>query len=159
MTEFLVRVYRDRVDKRSPYIVAEQINVRNPVLLKATGNVIGGLFKEVESTGRRNRKRLSISVVSGTTARGSKVSPRREQVEAAATAAGVKQVCRRLRPQEAEAIARADRRIAQLEGDLRRARDGREQDVKAAWAKAHVVRLAEMQDRIGQTAAQPRQVA
>lgn len=64
------------------------------------------------------------------------------------SAAGVKAVVRRIRPEEAAAIAACDARIARLEEDLRKSREIRAEAVQVAWGKAHVVRLAEIESQI-----------
>lgn len=147
---FLIRTFQPRGAKRSPYVVAEEIAVMFPVIFKKAGrqSTIGGIpINRMESTGRRDRKRLDILVRKGTTARGIESSRSRDRTQAAATAAGVKQVIRQLRPQEAEMIDAADAEIAELEEQLRFARDNRAEIVRNAWGKAHVVRLAEMRER------------
>lgn len=62
------------------------------------------------------------------------------------TAAGVKEVVRRLRPQEAEAIAQQDQVIRGLESQLLAAREVRKALVRDAWTKAHTVTLKEIQE-------------
>jgi hypothetical protein len=150
MTRHLIRVYRQRGDKRSPYVVAEEIAVSHPIVFKRVGrqSTIGGIpINHLESTGRRNHTRFQIMVRKGTTARGLRTSRNREAVEAEATAVAVKRVCRRLRDQEAEEIDRIDAEIAELEDLVTEARDRREDRVRRAWGRANVVRLAEMEER------------
>jgi hypothetical protein len=145
---FLVRVDRGGGDRRSPYLVAEEILAHHPAILRATGRAIGGLFQEVEGTGRFNRKRFRITVTKGTTARGNEVSPGREGEDAAATAIGVKKVIRRLREQEAEKLDGVDRKIAELEAKVDAARRRRVEIVREAWSRGNVVRVAEMHERV-----------
>lgn len=150
MDRFLIRTYQPRGAKRSPYVVAEEIAVMFPVIYRKSGrqSTIGGIpINRQESTGRRDRKRLDIVVRKGTTARGIESSRSRDRAQAAATAAGVKQVIRQLRPQEAAMIDEADKEIAELEEQLAFARDNRAEIVRNAWGKAHVVRLADMRER------------
>lgn len=144
MEQFVIKRNRPRGDRRSPYVVAEEIGVKHPEIHRDTGRRIGGLVPIVESTGRRDRKRLELEVLRGTTARGGEPSRSRDRVDTDASGAGVKRVCRRLRPQEAERLAAIDGEIAEIEADLRAARDRRESLVREAFAKGHVVRLAQM---------------
>jgi len=140
----IVRVHREGGDRRSPFVVAEDISVAYPMIYRDSRRRIGGVFKELESTGRRDRKRFEIAVRKGTTARGAETTRSRDRAEAAATAAGVTKVCRRLRPQEAEKLATADEEIRKLETELKEAKDRRAEVVKEAFAKGHIVRLREM---------------
>lgn len=81
----------------------------------------------------------------GTTARGVESARSRDQARAQATAAGIKKVCRRLRPQEAEGIDSIDTEIAELERRIAEAWDRRQEAVREAWSRANVVRLAEFE--------------
>lgn len=146
MDRLIIKVQRQPGSRRIPYVVAEEIAVAYPMIYRDSGRRIGGMFPELESTGRPNRKRFEISVRKGTTARGVETTRSRDRADAAATAAGVKKVCRRLRPQEAVKLAVADEEILKLESDLQRARDRRAAVVREAFARGHVVRLAEMQE-------------
>ncbi len=60
------------------------------------------------------------------------------------TAAGIKTVMRRLRPQEAARIAAVDVEIARLVEELASKRAERRTIVQEAWVKAHVVPLAHL---------------
>jgi hypothetical protein len=149
MTRLLVRVYRQRGDKQSPYILAEEIIAQHPMIFRQAGrqSTIGGIpIRRMESTGRRDPKVFEVIVRKGTTARGIESARSRDQARAQATAAGIKKVCRRLRPQEAERIDSIDAEIAALEGEVAEARDRREKAVREAWAKANVIRLAEFEE-------------
>lgn len=147
MLRYIVKAYRESGNKRSPYVVAEELTVHHPPILRAKGKPIGGLFQEVEGTGRFNRKRFRVAVSKGTTARGIEVSRGRELNDADATAAGVKKVVRVLRDQEAEKLDAIDTRIEDLERQVDEARAERVEIVREAWAKGNVVRLAEMEQR------------
>lgn len=144
MERFIVKTQREPGDKRSPYVVADEIAVMHPMIYRDSGRRIGGVFTELEATGRHNKTRFEIAVRKGRTARGVESSRSRDRAEADATAAGIKRVCRRLRPQEATRIAAIDDEIATIETDLREAKDRRVKVVREAFAKGHVVRLAEM---------------
>jgi hypothetical protein len=129
----IIRVRRERDDPRSPYLLAEEITVEHPIIFRPSG--ASGPFLVMESTGRRNRRRIEIVVLAGTSARGLEVARNRERVEADATAAGVKRACRLLRPREAarvDELSQAERRLTEL-------RSAREVAVRAAWSKANVV--------------------
>jgi hypothetical protein len=71
----------------------------------------------------------------------------------------VKKVCRELRPAEAAEIEAIDAEIARLESVISITRDRREEAVREAWGKAHVVRLAEMEERARRFEAELRQDA
>jgi hypothetical protein len=67
MGRYLIKVHRERADKRSPYVIAQEIGVMHPLIYRDAGKV-GGVFPRLEPTGRRNRKALEIVVRKGTTA-------------------------------------------------------------------------------------------
>jgi hypothetical protein len=148
MTRLLVRVHRRRGDRRSPYVLAEEIIVQHPMIFRQAGRqtTIGGIpIRRMKSTGRRDRRVFEVVVRKGTTARGFASASSRDQARAQASAAGIKKVCRRLRHREAERIASIDAEIAELERQIAEARDRREEAVREAWARADVVRLAEFE--------------
>lgn len=150
MTRLLVRVRRPRGDGRSPYVIAEEITVQHPVIFRQEGrqSTIGGIpIRRMESTGRRDRTVFEVIVCEGTTARGFETARSRDQARAQASAAGIKRVCRRLRPREAGRIEAIDAEIAGLEGRIAEARDRRQEAVREAWGRADVVRLAEFEER------------
>lgn len=60
------------------------------------------------------------------------------------TAAGLKRCVRKLRAQEAKALADIDREINALKAQIAELREQRTEVVKEAWSKAHVVRLNEL---------------
>ncbi|HVX32809.1 MAG TPA: hypothetical protein VHA80_06665 [Solirubrobacterales bacterium] len=149
MTRFLVRVRRGRGDQRSPYVLAEEITVQHPVIFRQAGrqSTIGGIpIRRMASTGRRDRAVFEVIVREGTTARGFESARSRDQARAQASAAGIKKVCRRLRPQEAARIVAIDTEIAELEGRIEEARDRRQEAVREAWARGNVVLLAEFEE-------------
>ncbi|MBS1895599.1 MAG: hypothetical protein JST59_30230 [Actinobacteria bacterium] len=98
------------------------------------------------STERRDRAVFEVIVREGTTARGFESTRSRDQARAQASAAGIKKVCRRPRPQEAARIVAIDTEIAELEGRIEEARDRRQEAVREAWARGNVVRLAEFEE-------------
>lgn len=61
------------------------------------------------------------------------------------TAAGIKTVLRRMRPEEAATLAEIDGRIEHYQERIWQLRAEREQVVTEAWGKAHVVRLNELE--------------
>lgn len=149
MTRHIVRVTRPRGDERSPYVVAEEIAVQHPVIFRRAGrqSTVGGIpIRRMESTGRRDPKVFDVVVRKGTTARGFESARSRDRARAQATAAGIKKVCRRLRPREAERIDSIDAEIAGLERRVAEARDRRQEEVREAWSRANVVRLAEFEE-------------
>lgn len=157
MERFLVRTYVPRNFKRSPYVVAEEIAVMHPAIFRKAGpqHTVGGLpINRLEATGRVDSKRFDIVVRKGTTARGVESSRSRDRAVAPATAAGVKKVIRVLRDQEAEKLDAIDERIEDLERQVDEARRERVEIVREAWAKGNVVRLAEMEERAEEYAAE-----
>jgi hypothetical protein len=149
MTRLLVRVHRRRGDRRSPYVLAEEIIVQHPMIFRQAGrqSTIAGIpVRRMESMGRRDRSVFEVLVRKGTTARGHASASSRDHARAQATAAGIKKVCRRLRPREAERIVSIDAEIAELERQIAEVRDRREEAVREAWVRANVVRLAEFEE-------------
>lgn len=65
-------------------------------------------------------------------------------VHASATAAGIKKVLRRVRPQERATLDRIDNRIVDLQRELAAARTKRKAVLAEAWRNGHVVRLNEV---------------
>ncbi len=61
------------------------------------------------------------------------------------TAADVKAVVRRIRPEEREKLAEVDARIAALQQQIADLREQRIALVRDAWTRAHVVRLSEVE--------------
>ena len=119
MSRLLVRVPRRRGDRRSPYPLAEEIIVQHPTIFRQKGrqSTIAGIpIRRVESTGRRDASLFDVIVVEGTTARGYLAARSRDRAQARATAAGVKRVCRRLRPSEADRIDSIDAEIGRPRG-------------------------------------------
>jgi hypothetical protein len=158
MRRLIVRVPRPRGDERSPYVLAEEISVQHPVVFRQAGRqlTIGGIpIRRMESTGRRDPKVFDVIVRKGTTARGVESARSRDQARAEATAAGIKKVCRRLRPQEAERIDSIDAETAELEQRIAEARDRRQEAVHEAWRRANVVRLAEFEELAGHSESGP----
>jgi hypothetical protein len=158
MTRLIVRVPRPRGDERSPYVLAEEIAVHHPVIFRRAGrqSTIGGIpIRRMESTGRRDPKVFDVVVRKGTTARGFGSAPSRDRARAQATAAGIKKVCRRLRPRDAERIDSIDAEIAAFEQRVSEARDRRQEVVREAWGRANVVRLAEFEELAGLDEAGP----
>lgn len=100
-------------------------------ITRRTGQVIGGLFAVSERTGRHDTKRVQIGVTGHTRS-------------VPYTAAGVKTVLRRVRQQEATAIADAEQTIETLTAQLEAAKAALKDAQAAAFAHGNVVRLAEV---------------
>lgn len=65
------------------------------------------------------------------------------------SAAGVKEMLRRVRPEEAARLAEYDKQIAHLDEEIARLRRERRDFMRTqVWPKAHVVRLAEVEERL-----------
>ena len=126
---------------------AEEDGLRvTPVERRRTKRLIGAAggfqFREVEFAGW-DRTRLALSATPIRTAVG-REHTRPEHAYCDKTAAGLKKVLRRVRPQEADLLAAADAEIAAAEDALRLARLRRIELVSLAWQKARVVRLNEL---------------
>lgn len=63
-------------------------------------------------------------------------------------AADIKKHIRRLRPEEQALLDAHDAHIAVIQEQLKQERAARRETLAAAWTKAHVVRLAELDERI-----------
>lgn len=99
---------------------------------RPTGKTLGGMFNVVEGTGKHDTKRVQIGVAGH-----SRSVPY--------TAAGIKTVLRRVRPQEAGAIAEAECTIERLTAELEAARASLKSAQAEAFARGNVVRLAEVE--------------
>ena len=100
---------------------------------RPTGKTLGGMFNVVERTGRYDTARVQIGVGGHTRS-------------VPYTAAGIKTVLRRVRPQEAAAISAAEDTITRLTAELEAARTALKAAQAAAFAHGNVVRLAEVAD-------------
>lgn len=138
-TMYLFRTYRG--GPMGQVVTTEDLRV-TPKERHRTKKIIGGMFREIEHAGW-DRSGLTIRAVQMQRANGTEASGM-EQRTVDNTAAGVKTVLRRLRPQEAELLAEADAEIAVAVEQLRAARCRRMELVSLAWTKAHVVRLNEL---------------
>jgi len=144
--EYLLRTGPRRTD----VVQVGQIGARHPEINRVKRDY--GVFREVEGTGRRDRRFVRIFATRGDEDRGPQVSYAhggRSSAGAVAytssNAAGVKSVLRRLRPQEAEELDALDREIAELQQQLGQVRNRRMEVIQRAWASGHVVRLQEVQ--------------
>lgn len=128
------------------YATTDQIKVTpfETHKVKRTGHIPGlGSYNEIEHKGW-DRKRLTIIALKPTWAAGYA----RDTAERAVcdnTAAGLKSVLRKLRPQEAERLTTIDAEIEALKQAIGAKRRERKLVVREAWSKAHVVRLNEIE--------------
>lgn len=110
---------------------AETLRVTHPKVMEFKDK---GGYREAIDTGRVLTKELEI--------RG---GAHHDVTRLARTAAAVKSVVRRLRPEEAAVLDEIDTEIAAVTARLKELRSQRAAAVQAAWTKAHVVRLAEVE--------------
>lgn len=106
---------------------------------------VGGVFVHIEQVGV-DRSRVEVRARDGVNAFG-RGDGRNIGRTVAKTAAGIKSVVRRIRPQEAEQLAVIDAEIAQWQNVIATLRTTRKALVAEAWTKAHVVRLSELEIR------------
>ena len=99
---------------------------------RPTGKTLGGMFNIFEGTGRFDTTRVQIGAANHTRS-------------VPYTAAGIKTVLRRVRPQEAAAIAEAECTIERLTAELEAARAALKSAQAEAFARGNVVRLAEVE--------------
>jgi hypothetical protein len=128
---------------RNSVLTADDLQVRFPRKHKPTGRRIGGLFTEVTDAGV-DRKRLELYPRDGRTGDGRPAHAAWARNEAGASGADLKRTIRRLRPQEAEQLAAIDARLEEAKRVLGEIRDERDEAVRKAFAKGHVVTVAEL---------------
>lgn len=133
---------------KGEFQTGEDVRATWPAIRKEVGR--NGVFVTTEATGRYDRSKLRLMVLDEERCRnkyGNKTSVTRRVV--ANTAAGVKSVLRRIRPEELERIEAKDTEIAEAKETLKRLQYERADIVQEAWTKAHVVRLNELEPTEG----------
>lgn len=146
-TTYIVRRAPQQGRKVRHYLTP-RLNVSQIDENRATGRTLGGLFREVESTGRKIKGVLRIrtaeaDTVDGHGCRANHGDHVRTNPEA------VKALVRRVRPEELAAIAEQDTVIAGIEAELTAARAVRAELTAEAWRKAHVVTVKELETLAG----------
>ncbi len=128
-------------------VQADELVVRLPPIYtsRPKGSVSGITFNELVDTGKKKTKALKIYGKSGVITPDGKRKSNEGSQEVPRTAAGVKAVLRRLRPEEAAQLDEIDAQITEAQERLAALRKEREAKVKEAWTRAHVVRLAEVE--------------
>lgn len=125
----------------SPALSVSQIDEHRP-----TGRNLGGMFTEVESTGRKVAGIIRVRTTEGTL---DGHGHRREHgTHLKTNAAAVKKELRRVRAEELALIATADAEVEAAEAALKEARSRRAALVAEAWTKAHVVTVKELQEAL-----------
>lgn len=133
-------------DGATRYVQVGRLVARRVEINKPTGKTLGGLFTEVKGTGRYRPDVLCLHATRDETVDGfgrRAYDGLREHV--GRSAAGVKAVVRRIRPQEAAELARIDEDIAEVQERLETLRRQRREALASAWQRAHVVRLADVE--------------
>lgn len=134
---------------RNSVVVTSDLLVEHPILYRRaeTRDSPIGAINRLESTGKRDARRFRLVVREGTLGTGAKTSRSRCQVDTAATAAATKKVVRVLRHQEEEELAEIDKRRAELHQQLDDLENDRDELVRRAFSKGHVVRVAALEER------------
>lgn len=132
-------------ERHNRYVQADEVTaVREEVTRAARRQPMSDLgFTVIEGTGRYRTDVLRLLIKDCRRAAGQKYGMLRPLIHR--SAAGVKGTLRRLRPEEAERLDALDARIEEAENALTLLRVERRDTVREAWAKAHVVRLAEVE--------------
>ncbi len=102
-----------------------------------------GFATEVEPAGI-DRKRLDLHAREALRGDGSKAYDSWARNCCEASAAALKRLLRRLRPQDTEEIRELDERLAAKWGELEELQSCRDEAVRRAFSKGHVVTLAEV---------------
>ena len=147
MSRYLIKAGIRRRGRNS-VAIAEELAVEHPIIFRQAEvreTPIGAIGR-LESTGRRDRARFHFIVRKGTVGTGAETSRSRHQAEARATAAATKKVVRSLRPQDAEKIDRIDRELAALEESRQELCECRDEAVRQAFSKGHVVRVSQLEE-------------
>lgn len=147
MSRYLIRAGIRRRGRNS-VAIAEELAVEHPIIFRQAEvreTPIGPIGR-LESTGRRDRARFRFVVREGTVGTGAQTSRSRNQTEAGATAAETKKVIRSLRSQDAEEIHRIDRELAELDESRRELCERRDEAVRKAFSKGHVVRVSALEE-------------
>lgn len=108
------------------------LGVAYPEKMREQRQTLGG-FRMMEGTGKYRKDALEVSVRGGFDGWGRKTDSFFGRIFTQTTAASVKQHIRRVRPQEALAIAEIDGEIETLQEQLRQARKRRGEAVREAF--------------------------
>jgi hypothetical protein len=145
MSRYLLRA---GIRRRGPnsVVIAEELEVEHPTIMRRAEvrETPIGLIGRLESTGRRDRRRLHFIVTKGTVGTGAETSRSRHQAETQASAAATKMLIRELRPQDAEKIDGLDEELAAVEERRKALCARREEAVHQAFSRGHVVRLSQL---------------
>jgi hypothetical protein len=147
MSRYLLRA-AIRKRGRNSVVIAEELKVEHPMIMrrvKVRETPLGPIGR-LESTGKRDRRRLHFIVSKGTIGTGAQTSRSRHQVEAQASATATKKVIRSLRPQDAEKIDALDQEIDALEAQRKGLCERRDKAVREAFSKGHVVRVSQLEE-------------
>lgn len=142
--EYLVR-RAGRGSVGSRYVQVRRLVARRIEIHKATGETIGP-FAVAKGTGRylRDELRLAAPREDVTDAYGRRAAETLAE-RLRRSASGVKDVVRRLRPEEAAELDRIDSDIDAAKARLDALRTARKDAVARAWQRAHAVRLADVE--------------
>lgn len=139
---------------KTRYVTASNFIARRveKTRVKAVRTIGGMTVNEVEGTGKYLPDFVSVRAsehVDPTfVVRDQNGSKGEYRHEVGRNAADVKKHIRRLRPEEQALLDEHDARIAALLEQLKQERAARRETIAAAWTKAHVVRLGEVDERV-----------
>lgn len=134
---------------RNSVVVATELMVEHPVefrRVETRKSPIGNIGRS-ESTGKRDTRRFRYIVREGTFGTGSKTSRSRCQTESPTSAAGTKKVVRVLRYQEEQKLDAIDKERRELYEQIEELENKRDELVREAFSKGHVVRVAALEER------------
>lgn len=122
------------------HVIGTELYVGQVEQTRSTGRSIGGMFREVESTGKMVAGVLRVRL-QGLSGHGQK----RDHGELVKTTpVEVKKFIRRVRAEELALLAEHDQRIDEIEQQLKAARAARAETAAEAWVRAHVVTVKEL---------------
>lgn len=125
------------------HYITDVLHVREVDETRSTGRSIGGMFREIENTGRKIKGILRVSTGRGATdGRG---QTREHNLHVHTNPVEVKKQVRRVRPEENYLLIAKDADILLAEAALKHLRTERAELAATAWAKAHVVTVKELE--------------
>lgn len=133
--------------KRPGVMSTDELSVRFPEIMRSTGRLIGGLFREVEGHGV-NEQALQVTARDARDADGRKGYAGWGNVTIPRSADAVHKHIRRLRDDDDVAILAIDAEIEGYKLKIAEARKRRAEAVKRAWQRGEDVPLRELVDLV-----------
>lgn len=141
-TPYIVR-RAPRNGAKVAHYTTDVLHVREVDETRSTGRNLGGLFREIENTGRKIKGVLRVSTGRG--ALDGRGQTREHSLHVHTTPVEVKKQVRRVRPEENDLLIAKDADILFAETVLKTLRSERAELAATAWAKAHVVTVKELE--------------